>query len=61
MDLSDPGNPKIACRFEGVSGYLVDESKSLIYIVNSEGLWVVRHREPPDISVEAWEKFASAP
>jgi hypothetical protein len=61
MDLSDPGNPKIACRFADVSGYLVDESKSLIYIVNGEGLWIVRHHEPPDVSVEAWEKFAAAP
>jgi hypothetical protein len=61
LDLSDPGNPKIACRFAGVSGYLADGSKSLIYIVNGEGLWIVRHREPPDISTEAWEKFAAAP
>ena len=61
MDLSDPANPKIACRFKGVSGYFSDDAKSLIYIVNSEGLWVVSHREPPDVSVEAWEKFAAAP
>ncbi len=61
MDLSDPGNPKIACRFKGVSGYLSDDTKSLIYIVNGEGLWVVRHHEPSDISTEAWEKFAAAP
>lgn len=61
MDLSDPGNPKIACHFAGVSGYLVDESKSLIYIVNGEGLWIVRHHEPLSISAEAWEKFAAAP
>ncbi len=61
MDLSDPAHPKLACRFANVSGYLADESKSLIYIVNAEGLWIVRHHEPPDISVEAWEKFAAAP
>jgi hypothetical protein len=61
MDLSDPGNPKIACRFTGVTSYLVDDARSLIYIVNGEGLWVVRHQEPPDISVQAWEQFAAAP
>ncbi|WP_180538570.1 hypothetical protein [Nevskia soli] len=61
MDLSDAGNPKMACRFDGVSGYLADDSKSLIYVVNNEGLWVVRHHEPADISREAWEKFAAAP
>jgi hypothetical protein len=61
LDLSDPANPKIACHFSGVSGYLVDEPKSLIYIVNGEGLWIVRHHEPPDASVKAWEEFAAAP
>jgi hypothetical protein len=61
MDLSDPAHPKIACRFADVSGYLSDASKSLIYIVNSEGLWIVRHHEPLDVSAEAWEKFAAAP
>jgi hypothetical protein len=61
LDLSDPANPKIACHFSGVSGYLVDEPKSLIYIVNGEGLWIVRHHEPPDVSVKAWEEFAAAP
>ena len=61
MDLSDAGNPKMACRFDGASGYLSDESKSLIYVVNNEGLWIVRHHEPADISREAWEKFAAAP
>jgi hypothetical protein len=61
MDLSDPANPRIKCRFTGVSGYLVDGSRSLIYVVNGEGLWIVHHQEPQDPSVKAWEEFAAAP
>jgi hypothetical protein len=61
LDLSNPGSPKMALRFAGVSAISRDDSRSLLFIVNNEGLWIVRHYEPPDIGVRAWEAFVAAP
>jgi hypothetical protein len=45
MDLSDPKHPKTLKTFTGVTSMLPDDSRKLIYIVNSEGLWLVRHHQ----------------
>jgi hypothetical protein len=45
VDLSDPKHPKTLKTFTGVTSMLPDDSRKLIYIVNSEGLWLVRHRQ----------------
>lgn len=45
MDLSDPTHPKTLKTFTGVTSMLPDESRKLIYLVNGEGLWIVRHRQ----------------
>jgi len=45
MDLSDPKHPKILKTFSGVTSMLPDEPRHLLYLVNSEGLWIVSHRE----------------
>jgi hypothetical protein len=45
IDLSDPTHPKTLKTFTGVTSMLPDESRKLIYIVNDEGLWIVRHRQ----------------
>jgi len=45
MDLGDPKHPKTLKTFTGVTSLLPDDSRKLIYIVNNEGLWVVRHRQ----------------
>jgi hypothetical protein len=45
IDLSDPKNPKVIKEFTGVTSMVPDDSRQLIYIVNSEGLWVVSHRQ----------------
>ncbi len=60
LDISDPAAPHITLRFSGVTAVSRDDSRSLLFIANSEGLWIVRHYEPPDIGVAAWENFVSA-
>jgi hypothetical protein len=61
FDLSDPATPRVALQFEHVSAYVLDASRSLIYLVNDEGLWIVRHVEPMDWKTKAWWDFAMAP
>jgi hypothetical protein len=60
LDISDPAAPHITLRFAGVTSVYRDDSRNLLFIANNEGLWVVRHYEPPDIGVQAWENFVSA-
>lgn len=44
MDLSDPKNPKTLKTFQGVTSIYPDDARKLVYLVNSEGLWIIRHR-----------------
>ncbi len=43
LDLSDPKNPRTLQTFDGVTKVLADDIHNLIYITNSEGLWILRH------------------
>jgi len=43
MDLSDPKNPRTIKTFTGVTSILPDDTRRLIYITNSEGLWILKH------------------
>jgi hypothetical protein len=43
LDLSDPKNPRTLQTFDGVTKVLAEDTRSLIYITNGEGLWVLRH------------------
>jgi len=45
VDLSDPKQPKTLKSFSGVTSFLPDDSRRLIYIVNQEGLWIISHRQ----------------
>jgi hypothetical protein len=60
LDISNPAAPHITLRFAGVTAVSRDDSRSLLFIANNDGLWIVRHYEPPDIGVTAWETFVSA-
>jgi hypothetical protein len=60
LDISNPAAPHITLRFAEVTAMARDDSRSLLFIANNEGLWIVRHYEPPDIGVQAWESFVSA-
>jgi len=44
LDLSDPSNPRTILTFFGVTSTLSDEGRNLVYITNSEGLWIVKHQ-----------------
>jgi hypothetical protein len=44
LDLSDPTNPRTIQSFSGVTGTLVDDARNLVYITNSDGLWILKHR-----------------
>lgn len=52
LDLSDPANPRTILTFSGVTSTLADDARSLVYITNSEGLWILKHQSeqemPPD-------------
>ena len=45
LDLSDPANPRAILSFSGVTSTLNDEAHNLVYITNSEGLWIVRNNQ----------------
>ena len=45
LDLSDPANPRVVLTFAGVTSTLNDEAHNLVYIANSEGLWIVRNNQ----------------
>jgi hypothetical protein len=45
VDLSDPKHPKTLKTISGVTSMLPDETRHLLYLVNSEGLWIISHRE----------------
>ncbi len=54
LDLSDPGNPQTLHSFSGVTSVVADDGRDLIYITNSEGLWILRHRQEQAAPKE-WE------
>jgi hypothetical protein len=45
LDLSDLANPRPLESFSGVTSVLADDTRNLIYITNSEGLWILRHKQ----------------
>jgi hypothetical protein len=62
LDLSDPKNPRTLQTFEGVTSVLADDARKLIYITNSDGLWILKHKEihaqPPCDSGSAFNPIA---
>jgi hypothetical protein len=46
LDLADPRNPKTLQEFNGVTSLLPDGGHGLIYLTNTEGLWVLRYSRP---------------
>jgi hypothetical protein len=45
VDVSDPKNPHTAKKFDGVTSVYSEDGRKLVYITNSEGLWVIKHYE----------------
>jgi hypothetical protein len=47
LDMSDPENVTSVKTITGVTSVYADEAHELMYLVNEEGLWIVRHYMPP--------------
>jgi hypothetical protein len=43
LDMSDPKNPRTVKTFSGVTSIYSEDGRQLIYLTNSEGLWIVKH------------------
>ena len=52
LDLSDPANPRTILTFSGVTSTLADAARSLVYITNSEGLWILKHQPEQEMSLQ---------
>lgn len=52
MDLSDPRHPKVAREFAGVTATGKDDSRGLIFLANSEGVWILHQTLAEDPEVE---------
>jgi len=52
MNFADPEHPTVAREFPRVTSILKDTSRGLIYLVNSDGLWVLQAEPARDISLE---------
>ena len=45
LDVSDPAHPRTVQTFEGVTSIVRDDARSLIYVANGDGIWILSHRE----------------
>ncbi len=52
LSFADPEHPQVARQFSGVTSMLKDTSRGLIYITNSEGLWVLRLEPAADVELQ---------
>src|ERR1700722_2244474 len=53
LDLSDPASPRTILTFSGVTSTLADDARNLIYVTNSEGLWILKHQPEQSMSSAA--------
>jgi hypothetical protein len=52
LDLSDPQHPKVAREFTGVTAINRDDGRGLIYLANSEGVWILHQNRAQDPDLE---------
>jgi hypothetical protein len=52
VSFADPAHPKVVRQFSGVTCLLKDSARSLIYLTNGEGLWVLRESPATDIELQ---------
>jgi hypothetical protein len=57
MDFSDPQNPKVAREFTGVTAIGRSDQRGLIFVANSDGIWILQQHlaEDPEV-VKEFEK-----
>jgi hypothetical protein len=51
VDTSNPKESKTIKSFNGVTAMYSDDARKLVYLVNAEGLWVVRHRNTTPVPI----------
>jgi hypothetical protein len=58
MDFSDPRSPKIAREFSGVTAMSRDDRRGLVFLANSEGVWILKQHlaTDPDI-IKAYDNY----
>jgi hypothetical protein len=56
LDLSNPANPKVMRRFEGVTAMEKLGARGLILLANAEGMWILSEHIAEDPAVE--EQYA---
>jgi len=44
LDVSDPAHPRTVESFSGVTSILLDDTRGMIYVANSEGIWILSHQ-----------------
>lgn len=58
MDFSDPQHPKIAREFNGVTAIGRNDARGLIFVANSDGIWILQQHLAEDPEVEkAYENY----
>jgi hypothetical protein len=52
VSFADPDHPKTIRVFKNVSAFRIDQERKLIYLVNEDGLWILRQKPAPDKELE---------
>jgi hypothetical protein len=50
--FADPDHPTTVRKFKNVSAFRTDEGRGLIYLVDEDGLWILREKPAPDEELE---------
>jgi hypothetical protein len=45
LNISDPVHPRTLQTFNGVTSMLRDDARSLLYVANGDGIWIVSHKQ----------------
>jgi hypothetical protein len=45
LNISDPVHPRTLETFDGVTSMVRDDARSLLYVANGEGIWIVSHKQ----------------
>ncbi|MGO4880789.1 MAG: hypothetical protein ACLP59_08210 [Bryobacteraceae bacterium] len=56
VSFADPEHPTVTQQFAGVTATVQDRARRLIYLANSDGLWVLRDK--PATDMEAQREYA---
>jgi hypothetical protein len=45
LDVSDPAHPRTVQTFNGVTSVVTDNAHGLVYLANSDGIWILSHQQ----------------